>query len=499
MDALLTLDIGTTSAKAAIVSREGVIDARTSSYATSSPRSGWFEQSQEEVTRAAFRAASDAVSACGAARVIAVGITGHMNGLSAVDVGGRPLAPHILHSDIRARDALAEIASTISHADYYALTGNRIDVHATLPKALWLKKHAPGVFLRAARLLNIKDVVRGALTGDYASTDASDGALTGAMNIATRAWAGDLLRDLGIPIGKMPDIRASHDVSQTVCAQAAKLIGVSEGTPVAIGGGDGACASAGAGLSRPGAAYANIGSTAWVSALLDKPYADPEMRAFHYSDLSGRYVSLCGTVQSGAAALSFAARAIGADVRRLCALAEKSADGARGAFFLPYIAGERTPHWDVGATGAFLNLRADHTREDMARAALEGVVHALCDCFDVIREAMRETGSGEPEKLTLIGGAAGADIIPRLVAGAFGVPVSTHERAAHATALGAAMAAGVGVGFFSTYDEAAALARSAPPVMPGLLPEILARRAVWKTLYPSMKGVYQNMGGQCHA
>ncbi len=485
LDLLLTIDVGTTGVKAALCDRDGLRTSATVPYPTARPQPGWAEQELGDILSAAMSAARTVLDRRGSASIACIGLTGHMNGCLPLDESGRALRPHIIHADMRGEERMAELSAAIDPLAYYRLTGSRLSCHASLPKILWLRAHERDVYERAAHFVNTKDAVYGYLTNIHGRTDPSDASLAGAIDIRKGCWAQDLLAALRVPVRKMGEIRPSTDASAGLCAAAAKALNLPQGTPVAIGGGDGACASRGAGLTRPGRAYGNIGSTAWISALSERAPDDPHMRVFSYFDMDGRQVTVCGTMQSGAASISWAVRALaaGMSVQQAEDLARKSPPGARGALFAPYLQGERTPHWDALATGGFAGLRMDHAREDLLRAVWEGVAFALADCAAAVADV-----SGPIAGLTLVGGGARSHILPPALAALLHAPVARHESPGEGTSLGAAMAAAVAVGYCRDWQEAAAMARTQEATPPDPALEEAYGRAYerFRALYPAL-------------
>lgn len=197
------------------------------------------------------------------------------------------------------------ITATIDSRSYYERTGNRISAVYTLSKLYWLKRHLPDIYGRSRWVLNTKDALYAFLTGHAGMTDYSDAGLTGAFNLQIMAWDDTLLCSLGLLPSLMPEIRPAHDVPYGLCKKVSLQTGLPEGIPVVIGGGDGACASHGAGLFKAGNAYCSIGSSAWIRALSGHPAIDRGMRLFSYPDLDGCHFNVCGTVQAAGAAFDW--------------------------------------------------------------------------------------------------------------------------------------------------------------------------------------------------
>ena len=495
-DMILTLDAGTTGIKGAVFREDGASAfSRVESYGTAYPRPGWAQQDPDEILAAAVRVIRAALEAVPADRIAALVFTGTMNGCIPVDAEGNALHPNIIHSDVRTGSQVDKIAAAIPLAEYYRITGNRIDVHSGLPKYLWLKENEPEVYRRAAAFVNIKDYLYGRATGRTGCTDRSDASLCNCMDMRTGSWAWDLLRTLGVDTEKMPRLLDSADVSGAVSAGFAAATGLRPGTPVAAGGGDGACAAHGARQHREGSAYMNIGSSAWVSAMSHAPAADPEARVFSYFDLDAGVYNVCGTVQSGSAASNWAIANLVLpgtspaewDFPALERRAESVPPGAEGVFFLPTLMGERTPWWTSKASGALIGFTQYHRTEHILRAVYEGVMQALSFCGAILRE------DGLPiDRLMLIGGGAKSRLWGRMAASMFGVPVQVHCTPHEATSLGAAFAAGVGIGMYRDYADAASRIRGGMIYEPDPAEAAAYEKAaaVWRQLYPNMKNAY---------
>ena len=495
---ILTLDAGTTGLKCSVIDREGrVLSEAVSAYGINYPASGWAEQPAEWFINACRNAVRRVLPGVNSHDIAAIGLTGTMNGLIPVDENGDALFPNIIHADTRAVAELDDIRAVISEKDYYQRTGNRLDVHFSLPKLLWLKKNRPAVYQKARWFVQTKDALYGFLTGRPGLSDFSDAGLTGAVCIEKGIFDRELLQSLSLDPEKMPELLRSDDVSGKLNERAAGLLGLPAGIPVSAGGGDGAAATLGAGLFNEDGAYCNIGSSAWVAKLSKRPVIDEGKRIHNYASMDGGHFTICGTVQSGAASLEWAAENLvlasrpfdRAGILEMEKLARESVPGARGVFFLPTLVGERTPWWDPHARGTLIGVSLHHTRADIARAAYEGVCEAMLLCGGVLRE-----NGLALDRLVLIGGGAESGVWPQMFADLFGAPVAVHRSPRNATALGAAMAAGVGVGLFRDYREAAKMARVGEAVIPEGDRERYRRHyEVYKMLYGELKGAYRRI------
>jgi xylulokinase len=422
-----------------------------------------------------------------------------MNGCLPVDRVGNPLHREIIHADTRSSAECREILRIAPVSRIFQLTGNRVDAHFSLPKILWIKHNVPHVYKEAAYFLNSKDFLRSRLTGITGETDFSDASLVCAMDLAAGSWAEEYIKELGLDPAKFPRIRRSSDVAGRLTDSSASVLGLPSGIPVVAGGGDAACATRGAGVRDSSTAYIYLGSSAWMSTLSEEPLLDPGMRIQNFFDLDGRRCNVCGTVQSAGSAVDWAASLVGPDaaadmvardyswIRRLV---ESVPPGARGLVFAPYLMGERSPHWDANARGTFIGFSLSHGKAELLRAVHEGVAFALKSVLDIYGEFGYRIG-----KLTLLGGGSMSAAWNRIFCDVIGKAVMTHPAPATATSLGAAMAAGVGVGRYSSLDVASALINCTE----GLEPDPEAHRLyreiheIFATVYERAKPIYDGL------
>lgn len=460
---ILTFDLGTTGNKAALIDETGRIrGACQAAYGVEYPRPGWACQAAgvfPESCRAACRTLL-ARTGVEPGEIAALGLSGTMNGCLAVDAEGAALYPHIIHADGRSTGQAARMEA--AGVDWYRLTGNRASARGTAAKALWLRDREPGVYRRTRWFLQTKDYVRGFLTGRWGATDPSDGALSGMMDIANRRWARDALAECGIDGDKLPVILPSDTIAGGLTREAARELGLVAGTPVSVGGGDGACAAAGAGMAGAGQAYCCLGSTAWISVLAGRVLDTKRRRLIHYIDLSGAHIVPTGTVQAAATAFDWARSALGIpDIEEAARLAESVAPGADGVLFAPWLQGERTPWWDERIRGAFVGLSVEHTRAHLIRAVYEGVASGLHAALSVM-----EQDGQRPGPIAVLGGGAQSPLWLGILADMTGRILVPHREPEAATSLGAAMAAGVATGIWPDWEAALRMTALSEPVIP---------------------------------
>jgi xylulokinase len=433
---LVGLDVGTTGVKALALSPEGEVLARAEEeYGLSTPRPGWAEQDPEDWWRAAERA----FAALGA-EPTSIGLSGQMHGLVVLDEQARVLRPAILWNDQRTELECAEIEERIGLARLVELTGNRALTGFTAPKLLWLRRHEPDVFGRIAHVLLPKDYVRFRLTAERAS-DVSDASGTLLFDVANRRWSDELLEELDLDPAWLPRALESPEVSGESGA----------GVPVAAGAGDQAAAALGVGVDRPGPLSIVLGTSGVVFASLPGYAADPQARVHAFCHAVPGAWQAMGVMLSAGGSLRWLRDLLGADgYGELTAAAELWPPGAEGLMFLPYLAGERTPHADPHARGALTGLALRHDRGAVTRAVLEGVAYGLRDSLELLKELGVEPSAGR-----VSGGGARSELWLRILASMLDLPLE-RTAADEGSAYGAALLGGVAAGVFRDVHEAVA-------------------------------------------
>ena len=458
---LTGVDVGTTGVKALAVSVTGEVLARAErSYPLSTPRPGWAEQEPDDW----WRAAREALDELGWAEGAPLGLSGQMHGLVTLGADGRPLRPAILWNDGRTGAECAEIEERIGLERLVALTGNRALAGFTAPKLLWLRRHEPETYARIEHVLLPKDYVRYRLNGEHA-IDAADASGTLLLDVAARRWSDEVLAALELPVHWLPTVYESTEIA---------------------GAGDQAAAALGVGIDRPGPLSVVLGTSGVVFAVLPAYVADPQARLHVFCHAVPGTWHAMGVMLSAAGSLRWLRDVLGGSFDELVSEAERWPPGAEGLLFTPYLAGERTPHADPDARGAFAGLGLRHDRGALARAVLEGVAFGLRDSLELLR------GLGvEPTAGRVSGGGARSELWLRIVASVLGVPL---ERTAveEGSAFGAALLGGVASGVFGSAAEAvAACVRPGSTVAPepawtDAYEEAYAR---YRLLYPALKEV----------
>ena len=451
---ILAHDLGTTGNKATLFDADGhLLHSAFAAYETAYPQPGWAEQNPADWWQAVCSTTRSLLAETNAPpqEIAAVGFSGQMMGCLPVDAAGGPLRTCIIWADTRAQSQAKRMAELCGADTIYRHTGHPASPNYSAPKYLWLREHQPELFNRTACFLQPKDYVVLQLTGALA-TDYSDASGTLLFDLAARTWRHDFLVQLDLAAELLPPLHPSTAVAGQVTARAAADTGLAAGTPVVIGGGDGACAGVGAGVIEAGDAYCNIGSSAWISVASDAPIPDPQQRTVTFHHVHPQRYCPMGTMLAAGGARDWAWEILGEPALDLDKALHGTVAGAGSLLFLPYLLGERSPYWNPLARGAFVGLTMSHSKADMARAVLEGVALHL----RLILDALAEQTPGI-SAMRLIGGGSRSPLWRQILANCFRLPVHTLDLQAGATSWGAAVAAGVGIGL---YDWSIASARS---------------------------------------
>jgi len=497
----LGIDVGTSGVKAILVSDDGTVDATATSPLTlSTPQPGWAEQDPEAWWSATIVAVRALLAQRPDAQVVSIGISGQMHSSVFLDANASVIRPALLWCDGRTTAECAEITRTVGgEASLRDMVRNPALEGFTLPKVLWLRNHEPESYRRLATVMLAKDFIRLRLTGVMAS-EPSDASGTLMFDPAAMQWSDNLLNAVNVRRTLLPDVGGSSEVLGHVTAAAATATSLPVGTPVVGGGADNACGAAGVGVIAPGEAVASWGTSGTVLAPTAAPVVDPTLRAHTFCHVAPNVWYVMGVVLSAGGAFAWFRDQLARELResanvdapnvdaQLDVEAQAVAPGAEGVTFLPYLQGERTPHRDASARGAFLGLSLAHTRAHMTRAVIEGVCFAMRDALSVLHELQLS-----PASLLLTGGGARSGLLRQLQADIYGMPVSTVNRE-EGPAYGAALLGAVGIGAFPDLATAARATLTRSPFEPPTVgaheqyEHIYARyRAAYGALRPVMQ------------
>ncbi len=434
------VDVGTTGVKAIAITPDGAVVARTEhGYPLSTPAPGWSEQDPEDWWRASEAALREVAAGV---EVLGIGFSGQMHGLVTLDDSDRVIRPAMLWNDQRTGAECAEIEERVGLGRLIELTGNRALTGFTAPKLLWLRRHEPEAYSRIARVMLPKDYVRLRLTGEW-QIDASDASGTLLLDVGRRTWSEEVLERLDVPAAWLPPVGESPDSA----GRSRELLA---GVPVAIGAGDQPAAALGVGIDRPGPLSVVLGTSGVVLAALPGYQHDPEARVHAFCHAVPGAWQTMGVMLSAAGSLQWFHDTLAPDVPfdALVAEAGRWGPGAEGLLFAPYLAGERTPHADPDARGAFTGLTLRHDRGALVRAVLEGVAFGLRDSLDLIRALGVDATVGR-----VSGGGARSRSWLAIVAAVLGIPLELTE-SEEGSAFGAALLGGVAGGVFEDVHDA---------------------------------------------
>jgi xylulokinase len=495
MTYLLGIDVSTTGAKALIIDpMGGVVGSFTHEYPLSTPHPLWSEQDPLDWWQGVTKSIRQVLleTQIEAKDILCVGLTGQMHGLTLLDKKGRVLRPAILWNDQRTGEQCEEIRRRIGKTRLIEITGNDALAGFTAPKILWVRQHEPDFYSHIAHILLPKDYVRYRLTGAFAA-DLSDASGMLLVDIATRHWSDEVLSALEIPKEWLPGTCEGPDVTGVVTDQAASETGLVMGTPVVGGGGDQAAQAVGVGAVKAGIIALTLGTSGVVFASTDKPFIEPEGRLHAFCHAVPERWHLMGVMLSAAGSLRWFRDtfAPGMAYDELLAPSADIPPGSEGLLFLPYLTGERTPHPDPLARGAFVGLTVRHTLAHLARAVLEGVAFGLRDSFELIKSS----GLARVDQVRISGGGARSALWRQILASVLGAELATVNTTEGA-AYGAALLAGVGVGVWPNVDAACT---QTIQVTGSTLPDLAFHDAyercyqLYRGLYPALKPIFSSL------
>ncbi len=462
---LAAYDLGTTGCKTSFYDEQGpLLGSAYREYPTYYPKEGWAEQDPADWKRELIRTTAQLIEQTGVrpGDVACLSFSGHMMGCVPVDERGETLSSRtMLWADTRSVEQAERLVEKIGWERFYRETGSGLDVVLyPAAKIPWIKENQPDLYRRAAKFIGTKDAICAWLTGRIA-TDYSEASDIGLLHLGERCWHEELLQTLGIDPGKMPELLPSTTVIGHLRREVATEMGLVEGTPVVLGGGDVSCGTAGSGAGMGNVPYMCIGSAGWVSVVGSEPVIDSD----------GRPMALCHVVpdlycsqiimfSAGVAykwirdeifsATGTEGKTAEIDPRafaRMDALAAKSPAGSRGVVFMPYFRPGGAPYYDIHAKGAFLGLSLAVGKAELIRAALEGVA------FNVRLMVGYLEKKGRLESMRIIGGGAASALWKQIFADVLGKPVLTLSAQQEANTVGAALVGGIGIGLLKDFDE----------------------------------------------
>jgi xylulokinase len=477
------MDIGTSGVKAVLVSERGAIVAVAARELTlSHPAPLWSEQDPDAWVDAATGAVDDLAARHPheVGNVRGIGLTGQMHGATLLGEDGRPLRPAILWNDGRSQAECVELERRCP--SLHGIAGNLAMPGFTAPKLLWVARHEPGIFARVNKVLLPKAYVRYRLTGEMVE-DMSDAAGTLWLDVGKRSWSGLLLHATGLDLNHMPRLVEGSEVSAVLASAWAQRWGMARDVVVAGGAGDCAASAIGLGAIAPGDAFLSLGTSGVVFRVTDRfaPAPASAVHAFCHA-LPERWHQM-GVMLSAAASLAWLAGVMETPAAALLPPLGERVDEPSPVKFLPYLDGERTPHNDATASGAFIGLRGTTSRADLVQAVLEGVAFAARDNLAALSAA-----SAPIAEVDLVGGGSRSPLWAQICADVLGIPVHRVEEGEVGAALGAAR-----LGRLAATGEDPAVVCTRPRRLATFVPRAATAPAYeaayrrWRELYPALK------------
>jgi xylulokinase len=460
MGVFLGVDIGTSGTKTLAIDEKGTILAEAAdSYPCYYPATQWTEQDPDDWWRATRKTIKQVVAAAELAAddVKAIGLSGQMHGSVFLDKRGKVIRNAILWNDQRTKDECTEIEERAGgRKKLIQMVANPALTGFTAPKILWLRNHEPRAFDKLARVLLPKDEIRRRLTGEYA-TEVSDASGMLLLDVENRKWSRPLLKRLDLDESLLAQVHESEDVTGTLLPEVARDLGLSKDCLVVGGAGDCAAGAVGTGVVKSGILSNSIGSSGVMFVHSDEMEFDPQGRLHTFCHAVRGKWHMMGVTLAAGASLAWLVEQICKDAgdslepdpyKVLLAEAAKAPAGSLGLFFLPYLAGERTPHADPLARGCFIGLTQSHERGHLVRSVLEGVAYSLRDSLEIIKELKVPV-----KQIRASGGGGKSPLWRQIQADVFGQDVCTIN-AEQGPAYGVALLAAVGAGAFQNVQEA---------------------------------------------
>ncbi|QDT35296.1 xylulokinase [Thalassoglobus polymorphus] len=498
MSVYLGIDIGTSGTKTLAVREDGeILASATVEYPLYSPQPGWSEQDPEDWWKGSVESVQLVLKRGNIApeEVKGIGLSGQMHGSVFLDKEGKVIRRALLWNDQRTARECAEIEERAGGREaLIKLVANPALTGFTAPKILWLRNHEPQHYEQVQQILLPKDYVRYRLTGEFAS-EVSDASGTLLLDVKARQWSSELLSKLEIDSALLPKVYESEEVSGTLTSTAATKLGLPAGVPVVGGGGDQAASAIGNGIVSRGAVSATMGTSGVVFAHSDEVQIDAGGRIHTFCHAVRDKWHVMGCVLSAGGSFQWyrnqfgqpevaVARDMGVDPYELLTTqAAQAPAGSEGLFFLPYLTGERTPHADPNARGAWVGMSLRHGKSHLGRSVMEGATFAMRDCLELIREMQIPV-----EEIRVSGGGSRSQFWKQLQADVYGQEVVTIN-AEEGPAYGAALLATAGTGAYNDVVEACqATIRVVTQTKP-----CETAKATYNQAYPIYQKLYQSL------
>lgn len=502
MKYLLGIDLGTSGTKTVLFDIDGnAVASKTVEYEMFQPKNGWAEQNPEDWWNACVVGIKHCISGITPSDIKGIGISGQMHGLVILDKDGCVLRNSIIWCDGRTSNECTQINEIIGEKRLIEITANPALTGFTASKILWVKNNEPEIYEKCRHILLPKDYIRYKLTGEFA-TEVSDASGMQLLDVPNRCWSDEVLGKLGIDRELLGKMYESYQITGEINKEASSLTGLSLGTPVVGGAGDNFAAAIGTGVVSKGKAFTTLGTSGVVFAHSDKVTIEPNGRIHTFcSAVPGAWCVMSCTLAAGLSLRwtrdTFCqeeiakAKETGKDVYYIMdKMAAEIPAGSDRLFYLPYLMGERSPHLDENARGAFIGLSAIHTKAHLIRSVLEGVIYSQNDCVNIFKNM-----GVDINEMLVCGGGARSKIWREMIANIYNCKVETLKTD-EGPALGVAILAGVGCGIYDSVESACEkLIHKNSVILPE--PDIVNQYSkyynIYKTLYPVLKDSYKDI------
>lgn len=479
------IDLGTSAVKLLLMDKAGqILNVVSREYPISFPHPGWSEQNPADWWNAVCDGIPELLKGFDAAQVKGIGAGGQMHGLVVLDKDDSVIRPCILWNDGRTQTQVDHLNHVVGKAVLSKYTANIAFAGFTAPKLLWMRQNEPALFARIAKIMLPKDYINYKLTGTHC-TDYSDASGMLLLDVQHKCWSKEMLNLCGVLESQLPRLYESWQPVGTLTAEAARTPGLPQSVIVCAGAGDNAAAAIGCGAVGEGKCNISLGTSGTVFITSEKFGVDEKNALHSFAHADGGY-HLMGCILSAASCNKWWMDDIlhAEDYPAEQASITPDKLGNNDIYYLPYLMGERSPHNDPAARGAFLGLRMDTTRADMTQAVLEGVAFAIRDCVEIARaQGIPVTHS------TLCGGGAKSPLWRQIMANVLDITLQLPQTE-QGPGYGGAMLAAVACGEYATVaDCAKALVKvkSETKPDPELVQKYNARYAAWKQFYPALK------------
>jgi len=484
MTHLLGIDLGTSSVKVALIDESTFRATAVNNveYPVYHPKNGYAEQNPAEWWNATVQAVRAVLEEVDNAQVVGIGLSGQMHGMVCLDQDLQPIQNAVIWADARSGEQVEQLQRV--QPDFESTLPGLPATGFAASTVFWLKMHQPETLAQTHKWLLAKDYIRQRMTGIIA-TEPSDASSTWLFDVVKQAWAGDVLQFCGLTLAQMPEVVPSSEVVGRLTPSAAQELGLPDGVPVVAGSADLPAQALGQGILSPERALIVVGTGGQIFLPSAAPVVDEANRYYLFNHNQPEMWYIQAAMLAGGLALRWLRDTLGMTepdaYAQLSALAATVPAGADGLLFLPYLAGERSPHMDAQASGTFFGLRLHHTSAHMARAVMEGVAFALRDCLEL-------TPHQQVKQYVLSGGITQSAVWSQILSDVLGQSLYAAETEEPHGCIGAAMLAAVGKGLVQSVAEIEALRNHQRRVINPQPKTIYEDRfAQFRRMYPLLK------------